>query len=165
MNKIKTIVENPMWSFIGTLFGILAFLGFRINMITHTVLQYTILAIALLLAIHGIYRLGRQKKNIKAKKEQLPQRQSEYTIMNDCTQDENAGWLKNPITDKIFCSKCWYENKTITPLIKDNEVSAGWICPRCKKTYTSLSRAFNNSFVVRYFIASFMLPLSLALKD
>ena len=43
--------------------GVLVFFGFGVNMITHTFIQYSIIAIVLFLAIHGIYRMRKQKNN------------------------------------------------------------------------------------------------------
>ena len=60
----------------------------------------------------------------------------QVSIMDSCIQDESVGWFRNPETDKIFCSKCWYDNETVTPLIKDKSVLSGWVCPKCSKTYT-----------------------------
>jgi len=138
LNKIKTIIENPIWSFIGTVLGILVFFGFRVNMITHTVLQYVILVIALLLAIHGCFRLWKRKDNIKTKKEEpLPQKLPEYDILDDCIFDAISKWYINPITDEIFCFKCWHDNKSKIPIAKDGINLSSWICPKCNKPYTS----------------------------
>ena len=96
-----------------------------------------------------------QKRNkIEIKEEPLLQKTLKRSVPDGYIQDEKAGWLRNPKTDEIFCLKCWYEKNIATPLIKDNDIPAGWICPRCKKTYISLSRMFMNSFFVRYCIAN-----------
>ena len=71
-----------MWSFIGTFFGILTFFGIGASMITHTVIQYTILVIAFFLAIHGIYRLLKQKTNKEVvKKNELFEKESGHKVL------------------------------------------------------------------------------------
>ena len=139
MKKIKTIIENPVWSFIGAFFGILAFSGVKMNMITHTVLQYSILAIALLLAIHGSYRLW--KKNGYRQASVHPT-ESKFIV------DEGPGWLTNPKTNEIFCLSCWYNNEAKIHLIKNKGVPTEWICPKCNKTYMSPLR------MLKYYFAS-----------
>ena len=107
-------------------------------------------ASAVLIFCYSLFKHYRTKKSIIKNNQKI----TKHNIINNCVQDERAGWFRHPKTDEIFCLKCWYEKNTITPLIKDVEVPAGWICPRCKKTYISLSRMFMNSLIVRYFIAS-----------
>ena len=135
MNKIKTIIRNPIWSFFGVVLTII--FNLREFTTTHTNIQYFLAAIALLLMVHGLYRLWKQKK--------LP----EYDILDDCVLEEDPDWFRNPITDEKFCSDCWDAYKIKRRLKKDwgNWPIPRWICPSCNKSHTSLKRALINSFM------------------
>ena len=94
MKKIKTIIENPKWSFAGVFLGILAFFGIGASMITHTIIQYAILIIALSLAVHGIYRQRKQTTIQKVvKKNELFEKESKSSggiTCEMCGTEENA---------------------------------------------------------------------------
>jgi len=129
LNKIKIAIESSRWSFVGVV--LMIFFEAGASVFNHTILQYVILIIALLLAIHGFYRLRKQKKPPK------------YDILDDCILEENPDWFRNPITDEKFCSDCWDAYKIKKRLKKDwsNWPMPRWICPSCNKSHTSLERA------------------------
>jgi len=87
-----------------------------------------LIGIALFLGVIECVKWHRQKE--------LPH----ISTMDNCVQDESAGWFRDPTTDQIFCSKCWYDNEIVTPLRKDKSIVSGWICPKCGETYTSFAR-------------------------
>ena len=127
MNKIKTIIKNPTWSFIGVILTIL--FGQKTSMITHIFIQDIMTTIALFLVAYGLYGVWKQK-DIKTKKEEpLLQKPS-----NPFEKDKNIGWRRNPATGEALCSKCFDEHKYAIPLDKDI-TGLFKICPRCKTMY------------------------------
>lgn len=118
--------------------------------IQEIIIMGIIVALIVTCLIYDLITNKTEKQRIK----KLPKENIHRSIPNGYIQDEISGWLWNYRKDEICCRECWYENKTIIPLIKDNKNIATWICPRCKKIYISFPRAFNNSFIVRYFVAS-----------
>lgn len=87
-----------------------------------------------------------QKDKSIAEKEVLPQKSKEYDILDDCVL-ESPGWYRNPITDVIFCFKCWHHpNKSKIPIIKNGIGLSAWICPKCKEPYRSIERTLKKLF-------------------
>jgi hypothetical protein len=121
LNKIKTIIENPKWSFIGTLFGILTFFAVRLNMDAHIIIQYTILTIALFLAVYGSYCLLKQKNISDTIK---------LINVDDFDTIENPGVAIHKKSQEIFCLKCLMQKNIKSPLIIDH--SKGYMCRNCE---------------------------------
>jgi hypothetical protein len=88
-----------------------------------------------------------RKDSIEAGKEPLSKEYHVYDILDDCVYDALSKWYINPVTDEIFCFKCWHENKSKIPIAKDGFNLSSWICPKCNKPYTSAVRTLKKLYM------------------
>jgi len=126
LSRIKIFIGWPYWNFIGAVFGILTFLGIGLNMNVPIIFPYTILIISLLLLVHGLYRLWKQKQSPKC------------DIQDDCVFDGtlgSPGWRIKRKTNEKFCYDCKGKDGNRIHLIRKG--LSEWFCPKCKRPYNS----------------------------
>jgi hypothetical protein len=117
LNKIITIIKTPTWNFVGVILTI--FFKFGADMVTHIVVQYFLIIIALLLATHGFYRLWKQKTIEPIKKQLAPNSPDHFVELNmEALKAHLAGWInyesyKN-IINSVILYRPSFESKTPT---------------------------------------------------
>lgn len=137
-------ISNRSALFIGILINVV---GVALEALGIEVAAWPLLIFSILGIIFVLIKNFQDSKHTTEVNEPLPKEPHVYDILDDCDYDALSKWYINPVTDEIFCFKCWHENKSKIPIAKDGINLSSWICPKCNKPYTSAVRTLKKLYI------------------